>query len=110
MTPNSEDDNKQVEQQVTVDDILQQDNNTDTFTLYGYCPNCKEIHGDLNRIVEREKFPNLGLGYEHIPGLMVAPIEHVPQDPTGIEGLEGFVHLAFEPVAVAPDDADLPPA
>ena len=52
MTPNSEDDNKQVEQQVTVDDILQQDNNTDTFTLYGYCPNCKEIHGDLNRIVE----------------------------------------------------------
>ncbi len=52
---------------------------------------------DLNRIVEREKFPNVGLGYEHIPGPAVAPIEHVPQDPTGIEGLEGFVHLAFEP-------------
>lgn len=53
---------------------------------------------ELNHIVEREKFPNLGLGYEHIPGPMVAPIENVPQDAAGIEGLEGFAHLAFEPV------------
>jgi hypothetical protein len=51
---------------------------------------------ELNGIVERERFPNLGLGYEHIPGPQVSPIENVVMDPTGIEGLEGFAHLAME--------------
>ena len=50
----------------------------------------------LNAIVEREGFRNLGVGYEHIPGAPVAPIENVPQDASGIEGLDGFTHLAFE--------------
>jgi hypothetical protein len=54
---------------------------------------------ELNHIIEREGFRNVGLGYEHIPGPPVAPIEHVPQDAGGIEGLEGFAHLAFEPSA-----------
>ena len=49
----------------------------------------------LNRIVEREKFPNLGLGYENIPGPSVRPIEAVPQKSAGIDSLEGFVHRAF---------------
>lgn len=52
---------------------------------------------ELNRIAEREGFRNLGVAYEHIPGPQVAPIENVTQDPAGIEGLEGFTHLAFEP-------------
>lgn len=51
---------------------------------------------ELNAIVEREGFRNLGVGYEHIPGPPVAPIENVPQDASGIEGLEAFTHLAFE--------------
>ncbi len=51
---------------------------------------------ELNGIVEREGFRNLGVGYEQIPGPPVAPVENVPQDPAGIEGLEGFTHLAFE--------------
>jgi hypothetical protein len=50
---------------------------------------------ELNRIVEREGFRNLGLSYEHVPGPSVAKIEHVPQSAQGIEGLEGFLHLAF---------------
>jgi hypothetical protein len=50
---------------------------------------------ELNRIIEREGFRNIGLGYEHIPGPAVAPIEHVPQSSRGIEGYEGFTHLAF---------------
>jgi hypothetical protein len=53
----------------------------------------------LNRIVEREKFPNLGLGYENIPGPSVRSIEAVPQKAAGIEALEGFVHRAYS----APD-------
>jgi hypothetical protein len=52
---------------------------------------------ELNHIIEREGFRNLGLGYEHVPGTSVAPIENVPMDATGIEGLEGFRHLAYEP-------------
>ncbi len=51
---------------------------------------------ELNAIVDREGFRNVGVGYEHIPGPAVAPIENVPQDPAGIEGLAGFTHLAFE--------------
>lgn len=50
---------------------------------------------ELNRIIEREGFAHVGLGYEHIPGAQVSPIENVRQDPTGIEGLAGFTHLAF---------------
>lgn len=51
---------------------------------------------ELNRIIEREGFKNIGLGYEHIPGPRVAKIENVPQNPGGIEGLDGFLHLAFK--------------
>ena len=51
---------------------------------------------ELNAILEREGFRNVGLGYEHIPGPQVSPIESVPQNAEGIEGLEGFTHLAFE--------------
>jgi hypothetical protein len=50
---------------------------------------------ELNHIVEREKFPNLGLSYEHIPGPQVAPIENVPQNADGIDGYGNFLHLAF---------------
>lgn len=53
---------------------------------------------ELNRIIEREGFANIGLGYENIPGDPVCAIENVPQDAEGIEGLEGFVHLAFEKI------------
>jgi hypothetical protein len=56
---------------------------------------------ELNRIVEREGFRNIGLGYEHVPGGPGGPIENVPQGGEGIEGLEGFRHLAFEPAAPA---------
>ncbi|HEX7898402.1 MAG TPA: hypothetical protein VF950_11625 [Planctomycetota bacterium] len=56
----------------------------------------------LNDIIEREGFPHVGLGYEHIPGPDVAPIENVPMDGTGIEGLEKFRHFAFEPTPGAP--------
>ena len=51
---------------------------------------------ELNGIIEREGFKNIGVAYEHLPGPQVAPILNVPQDPTGVEGLEEFVHLAFE--------------
>jgi hypothetical protein len=51
---------------------------------------------ELNGIIEREAFSNIALGYEHIPGAEVRPIEHVPQEAQGIDGLEGFKHLAFE--------------
>ncbi len=49
----------------------------------------------LNRIIEREGFSNIGLGYENIPGANVTPIENIPQSHTGIEGYEGFAHAAF---------------
>jgi hypothetical protein len=52
---------------------------------------------ELNHIIEREGFKNVGLGYEHIPGPNVVPIENVPQDGTGIDDLDQFVHLAFFP-------------
>ena len=51
---------------------------------------------ELNTIIECEGFKNVGLGYEHIPGPQVAAIENVPQDAQGIEGYEGFLHVAFE--------------
>jgi hypothetical protein len=54
---------------------------------------------ELNHIIEREGFRNVGLGYEHIPGPDVAPIENVPMDGAGIEGLSEFRHLAFLPEA-----------
>jgi hypothetical protein len=50
---------------------------------------------ELNHIIDREKFPNLGLAYEHIPGPQVAPIENVSQKADGIEGYGNFLHLAF---------------
>ena len=49
----------------------------------------------LNKIVDREKFPNLGLGYENIPGPQVRKIEAIPQKAEGIEQLGGFQHLAY---------------
>lgn len=49
----------------------------------------------LNKIVDREKFPNLGLGYENIPGPQVRPVEAISQKPAGIESLGGFVHRAY---------------
>lgn len=84
------------------------------FWLYAHCMNGEEREGrayqdspadrtldrshpryELNRIIEREGFSNLGLAYEHIPGPQVSPIEHVPQRAEGIEGFEGFRHLAY---------------
>lgn len=84
------------------------------FWLYAHCVNGEETESrayqdtpadrttdrshpryELNRIIEREGFRNLGLAYEHIPGPTVSPIEHVPQNAAGIEGYEGFRHLAF---------------
>ena len=50
---------------------------------------------ELNHIIDREGFKNIGLGYEHIPGPQVVPVENVVQSPAGIDGLEGFVHRAF---------------
>ena len=58
---------------------------------------------ELNRIVEREGFRNIGLGYEHVPGGPTLAVDNVPQDGGGIEGLGGFRHLAFEAVAGAPE-------
>ncbi len=49
----------------------------------------------LNRIIEREGIANIGLGYEHIPGPGVRPIENVPQSPKGIEGYDRFEHRAY---------------
>lgn len=60
---------------------------------------------ELNHIVDREGFKNVGLGYENIPGPDVAPIENVPMDATGIEGLDQFVHLAFLPETPPPEPA-----
>jgi len=84
------------------------------FWLYAHCVNGEETESkayqdtpadrtldrshpryELNRIVEREGFRNLGLAYEHIPGPSVAKIENVTQSAQGIEGYEGFLHLAF---------------
>ncbi|HUR39319.1 MAG TPA: hypothetical protein VM222_07485 [Planctomycetota bacterium] len=50
---------------------------------------------ELNHIIDREGFRNLGLAYEHIPGPQVAPIENVTQKADGIEGYGNFLHLAF---------------
>ena len=47
----------------------------------------------LPRTLANDRFE--GLAYEHIPGPAVAKIEHVSQSAEGIEGYEGFVHLAY---------------
>ena len=84
------------------------------FWLYAHCVNGEEqesrayqdtpaerttdrshVRYELNRIIEREGFRNLGLAYEHIPGPAVAKIENVAQSAEGIEGYEGFVHRAY---------------
>jgi len=49
----------------------------------------------LNRIIDREKFANVGLGYENIPGEVVEAVDNIPQSAKGIEGLGGFIHLAY---------------
>jgi len=52
---------------------------------------------ELNRLIEREGIRNAGLGYENIPGPMVAEIEGCRfWDPALIVGYEGFVHRAYE--------------
>ncbi len=60
---------------------------------------------ELNHIIDREKFPNLGLAYEHIPGPQVAPIENVSQKADGIEGYGNFLHLAFRKASHAQEGA-----
>ncbi len=50
---------------------------------------------ELNRIVEREGFSNIGLCYENIPGPMVAAIENCEFWEEGIDGLDGFIHRAY---------------
>jgi len=61
---------------------------------------------ELNRIIEREGFPDIGLAYEHIPGPEVAPIEHVPQDPALAGRSPGFMHLAFGRASNGEPEAD----
>jgi hypothetical protein len=58
---------------------------------------------ELNRIIDREGFPDIGLGYEHIPGPAVSPIEHVPQDASLAPRAAGFLHLAFERTSNSPE-------
>ena len=84
------------------------------FWLYAHCVNGEEkesrayqdtpadrtldrshVRYELNGIIDREGFKNIGLAYEHIPGPAVAKIENVAQSAEGIEGYEGFRHLAF---------------
>lgn len=84
------------------------------FWLYAHCVNGEEKESkayqdtpadrtldrthpryELNHIIERERFANIGVAYEHIPGPSVAKIENVAQSASGIEGYEGFLHLAF---------------
>ncbi|MBI2932151.1 MAG: hypothetical protein HYY16_10915 [Planctomycetes bacterium] len=62
----------------------------------------------LNRIVEREGFRNIGLGYENIPGPQVCPIEGVPQSAQGIDGYAEFVHRAFAERSEGPTPPSLP--
>lgn len=97
------------------------------FWLYAHCVNGAETESkayqdtpadrtldrshpryELNRIVEREGFRNIGLAYEHIPGKSVARIENVAQDARGIEGLEGFLHLAFRKASHATEAKSSP--
>lgn len=91
------------------------------FWLYAHCVNGEETESkayqdtpadrtldrshpryELNHIVEREGFRNIGLAYEHIPGPRVAKIENVAQSAQGIEGFDGFLHLAFLKASNAP--------
>lgn len=50
----------------------------------------------LNRIIEKECLANLSIGYENIPGEMVAPVGDVKQSSKGIIGCERFRHMAFQ--------------
>jgi hypothetical protein len=61
---------------------------------------------ELNRIIEREGFPDIGLAYEHIPGPQVSPILHVPQDSSLAERSAGFLHLAFEQTSNLEPESD----
>lgn len=38
------------EQELVVSDVLKQLTGEDTLTIYGYCPGCKEIHCDIQRL------------------------------------------------------------
>jgi hypothetical protein len=58
---------------------------------------------ELNRIIDREGIRNIGVGYENIPGPQVRPVEQIPQRSDGIEGLDEFVHLAFQGTRKASD-------
>lgn len=52
---------------------------------------------ELNRLIEREGIRNAGLGYENIPGALVAPVEGCTWWPADrIEGYEAFLHRAYE--------------
>ena len=55
---------------------------------------------ELNRIIEREGIQNVGLGYENIEGSMVATIENCQFWKDGIEGLQEFVHRAYQAKAL----------
>jgi hypothetical protein len=61
---------------------------------------------ELNRIIEREGFQDIGLAYEHIPGPQVSPIDHVPQDASLAVRSAGFLHLAFERASNLEPEAD----
>ena len=65
-------------------------------TVVDRTPDRSHPRYELNRIIDREGFTNIGLGYENIPGPEVGPIENVSQDAEGIEGMERFLHMAFE--------------
>ena len=65
--------------------------------VYGRSLDLEHPRYELNRIIDREGFLNVGIGYEHIPGPSVAPIDKVPQSAEGIEGYAEFRHLAFVP-------------
>ena len=51
---------------------------------------------ELNHVIDAEGLKNIGIGYENVPGFEVRPIDMIPQRSDGIEGLDGFVHAAFE--------------
>lgn len=48
--------NEDVQEQPVVSDVLKKLTGDDTLTLYGYCPGCGNIHGDLGRLVQYLQF------------------------------------------------------
>lgn len=51
---------------------------------------------ELNRLVDRERLANAGLGYENVPGPQVASVQGSAWwPPEKIEGHAGFVHRAY---------------